>query len=94
VEWLASALGVDRLPRTWAWLIIGLSTLIATLVLGFVFSGLRNLAALVVLPVLAVMAYEARRMSWVWWEIALLAAVVVTGAVLFLMSPTYLGRLL
>ena len=83
----------DHIPRTWAWLVIGLSSIFGALVLSFVFPGLRGPAALIVVPTAAVLAYEARRMPWTRWELLLLAAVLVAGVVLFLISPSYIGRL-
>ena len=82
-----------HIPRMWAWPLIGVSAILATLVLGFVFPGLRGPAALIVVPTAAVLAYEARRMPWTRWELLLLAAVLVAGVVLFLISPSYIGRL-
>jgi hypothetical protein len=68
--------------------------------LSVVFPALRHPIVLALAPMMAVLAYEARRQPWrpsralTKWEIVLIAAVIAIVGVFFLVSPSYFARVL
>ena len=94
--------------RLWDWLdteharnvvLIALAAPFVSLALSFVFPGLRNPIFLMLAPIIAILAYEARRQPWrpspalTKWEIVLIAAVIAIVG-FFLVSPSYFARVL
>lgn len=84
--------GVARLQLRSLALIVVI-TVAACLLLGFVLPGFRNPAAIFLACMVVICAYGAPRNSWREPDLLVLLGVVsAIGLVLFLVSPSYIGR--
>jgi hypothetical protein len=82
-----------RTSRAARWALVGAIGLVAAFLLSFIFAGFRNVVALLVSPVAAIGIYEGVQMPWSARELALLGAVLIAAVLLFVASPSYIGRL-
>lgn len=74
-------------------MLVGAIGLVAAFLLSFIFSGFRNIVALLLAPAAAIGMYEGVQMEWSARELALLGVVLIVAVMLFLVSPSYIGRL-